>query len=51
MFIPVGVHYQQILQVNKDVNGNVTERELMGVRVSSVQSMDLVLSNPLITIL
>jgi len=36
MFIPVGVHYQQILQVNKDENGNVTERELMGVRVSSV---------------
>lgn len=32
MFIPVGVTYQQILQVNKDTNGNVTKTELMGVR-------------------
>lgn len=36
MFIPVGEHYQQILQVNKDENGNVIKKELMGVRVSSI---------------
>jgi len=32
MFIPVGLYQQYILQVNKDVNGNVTQKELMGVR-------------------
>ena len=34
MFIPVGQHIQQILQVKKDADGNVTKTELMGVRVS-----------------
>jgi len=32
MFIPVGEHIQQILQVNKDADGKVTQTELMGVR-------------------
>jgi len=32
MFIPVGVYFQQVLQVIRDANGKVTERELMGVR-------------------
>jgi len=32
MFIPVGEHYQRILQVNKDVYGNVIKKELMVVR-------------------
>ncbi|KAI0760448.1 protein-L-isoaspartate O-methyltransferase-domain-containing protein, partial [Fomes fomentarius] len=31
MFIPVGTHVQQIVQVDKDVNGNVTEKPLLDV--------------------
>ena len=33
MFIPVGQRAQQIIQVDKDESGNVTEKELMGVIV------------------
>lgn len=33
MFIPVGTHVQQIVQVDKDVNGNVTEKPLLDVMV------------------
>ncbi len=35
MFIPVGTHSQQILQVDKDGNGNVTETPLLNVLVRS----------------
>ncbi|KAL7277209.1 hypothetical protein ACG7TL_009058 [Trametes sanguinea] len=31
MFIPVGTHSQQIVQVDKDVDGNVTEKPLFDV--------------------
>ena len=31
MFIPVGTHMQQILQVDKDENGQVTETPLLDV--------------------
>ncbi|KAI0716810.1 Pcmt1-prov protein [Earliella scabrosa] len=31
MFIPVGTHVQQIVQVDKDANGNVTEKPLLDV--------------------
>ncbi|EGO03931.1 hypothetical protein SERLA73DRAFT_175629 [Serpula lacrymans var. lacrymans S7.3] len=31
MFIPVGSYTQQIIQVDKDANGKVTKKELMGV--------------------
>ena len=33
MFIPVGVDEQVIIQVDKDENGKVTKKELMGVMV------------------
>jgi protein-L-isoaspartate(D-aspartate) O-methyltransferase len=33
MFIPVGTHSQAILQVDKDEEGEVTIKELMGVMV------------------
>jgi protein-L-isoaspartate(D-aspartate) O-methyltransferase len=33
MFIPVGSFAQQILQVDKDENGRVTKKQLMGVMV------------------
>lgn len=33
MFIPVGTFSQQILQIDKDENGRVTKKELMGVMV------------------
>jgi len=32
MFIPVGTHLQRILQVDKDVNGKVTQKAVMDVR-------------------
>ncbi|KAK7681406.1 hypothetical protein QCA50_015498 [Cerrena zonata] len=32
MFIPVGTHTQSIFQVDKDRDGNVTEKKLFGVR-------------------
>jgi len=32
MFIPVGTHWQEIVQVDKDQNGKVTEKKLFGVR-------------------
>ncbi len=35
MFIPVGTHAQQILQVDKDESGNVTETPLLDVMVLS----------------
>jgi protein-L-isoaspartate O-methyltransferase len=38
LFIPVGEHIQQILQVKKDADGKVTQTDLMGVRVSSSQN-------------
>jgi protein-L-isoaspartate O-methyltransferase len=34
MFIPVGDFFQHILEVDKDADGNVTERKVMDVRVS-----------------
>lgn len=34
MFIPVGTSYQAIWQIEKDVNGRVTKKELMDVMVS-----------------
>lgn len=34
MFIPVGTYNQAIWQVEKDVNGKVTKKEIMGVMVS-----------------
>lgn len=34
MFIPVGTYNQAIWQVEKDVNGKVTRKELMDVMVS-----------------
>ena len=34
MFIPVGTSTQVIWQVEKDVNGKVTNKEIMGVMVS-----------------
>lgn len=34
MFIPVGTHVQQIFQVDKDANGDVTETPLLDVMVS-----------------
>ena len=34
MFIPVGTHSQRIIQVDKDAQGKVTEKDLMGVIVS-----------------
>jgi hypothetical protein len=34
MFIPVGDFFQHILEVDKDPDGNVTERNVMDVRVS-----------------
>lgn len=34
MFIPVGTHSQRIIQVDKDAQGKVTEKDLMGVVVS-----------------
>jgi protein-L-isoaspartate(D-aspartate) O-methyltransferase len=33
MFIPVGTFAQQIMQVDKDENGKVTKKNLMGVMV------------------
>ena len=36
MFIPVGTHSQRIIQVDKDAQGKVTEKDLMGVIVSFV---------------
>jgi protein-L-isoaspartate O-methyltransferase len=41
MFIPVGTYVQQILQVDKAANGDVTQKALMGVVVSSVDSRGL----------
>ena len=35
MFIPVGVDRQVILQVDKDENGNICEKELFDVQVRS----------------
>lgn len=34
MFIPVGTSHQVVLQVDKDEQGNVTEKELFDVMVS-----------------
>lgn len=34
MFIPVGTYTQNIIQVDKDPSGKVTEKEIMGVRAS-----------------
>ena len=36
MFIPVGVDEQVIIQVDKDENGKVTKKELMGVMVRTI---------------
>lgn len=38
MFIPVGTKMsgQRVIQVDKDANGNVTRKDLMGVSVSLV---------------
>jgi protein-L-isoaspartate O-methyltransferase len=33
MFIPVGTHSQFVIQVDKDVNGEVTAKEIMDVMV------------------
>ena len=33
MFIPVGTYVQNIEQVDKDASGNVTSKQIMGVRV------------------
>lgn len=47
MFIPVGTHSQRIIQVDKDAQGKVTEKDLMGVIVSFVVfffRVDLVLT-------
>jgi len=41
MFIPVGTFAQQIIQVDKDENGKVTKKNLMGVMVGLLS-----LSNP-----
>jgi protein-L-isoaspartate(D-aspartate) O-methyltransferase len=34
MFIPVGTYNQEIIQVDKDRDGKVTQKSLFGVRVS-----------------
>ncbi|KAG6843530.1 hypothetical protein H0H93_000714, partial [Arthromyces matolae] len=31
MFIPVGTYFQNILHIDKDADGKVTEKEIMGV--------------------
>lgn len=36
MFIPVGTHSQEIIQVDKDEHGNVSQKKIMDVRVSLV---------------
>lgn len=40
MFIPVGTYNQQIIQVDKDENGNVTEKPLFGVRYVPLTGRD-----------
>lgn len=37
MFIPVGTYAQYIEQVDKDANGKVTSKKIMGVSVSDIQ--------------
>ena len=39
MFIPVGTLMQNILHVDKDSDGKVTQKEIMGVRVSPPQPL------------
>ena len=41
MFIPVGTFTQEILQVDKDENGKITKKELMGVMVRHFQPIQL----------
>lgn len=35
MFIPVGTYTQYIQQIDKDEHGNVTQKQVMGVSVST----------------
>ena len=44
MFIPVGTHVQQIVQVDKDANGNVTEKPLLDVMVCHLYASSVILS-------
>jgi hypothetical protein len=39
MFIPVGTHAQYIQQVDKDENGDVTTKKIMGVSVNITTSL------------
>ena len=39
MFIPVGTFMQFIEQIDKDVAGNVSRRQVMGVRVRLIQEL------------
>jgi hypothetical protein len=48
MFIPVGEFSQDIIQVDKDENGNVTQKELFGVMVRDCFSLHLPLFPPLL---
>lgn len=41
MFIPVGTHTQHIYHVDKDENGKVTKKEIMGVSVSGTIVLNL----------
>ena len=36
MIIPVGTYYQRFVQVDKDVQGKITQKDLFGVVVSAV---------------
>jgi protein-L-isoaspartate(D-aspartate) O-methyltransferase len=36
MFIPVGDYLQSIIQVDKDVDGNVTQKRILDVRVRAI---------------
>ena len=47
MFIPVGVDEQVIIQVDKDENGKVTKKELMGVMVRIILLRHLVQRSPI----
>ncbi|KAK1231438.1 hypothetical protein PQX77_005447 [Marasmius sp. AFHP31] len=40
MFIPVGTYMQNILHVDKDAQGNVTQKEIMGVRYVPLTDRD-----------
>lgn len=47
MFIPVGVDEQVIIQVDKDENGKVTKKELMGVMVRIIMLRHPVQRSPI----